>query len=242
MTGPPERGGPQVIPRPPDNRPGGPPPWAALAPEARRITVADLRRAFTGRTGAPSRVAGPLDSRPSAVLACFWEHEGSLEVLLTRRAGHLRHHRGEVAFPGGRSEPGESMVDTALREAAEEVGLDPAAVEVLGELDHLTTVTSRSFIVPLVALLPGRPEGLVPSPDEVDAILFVPVDELLLDEVFREERWTWSGPPSWGEPGRVERPIFFFEVVGDTIWGATAAMLRQLLGMALGIPVGIEHA
>lgn len=239
MTG---RGGPQVIPRPPDNRPGRPAPWADLDTEGRRITLDRLRSTFAGRVGAPSYVEAEEGVGPSAVLACFWEHEGATEVLLTRRSGHLRAHRGEVSFPGGRCDPGETPVEAALREAYEEVALDPATVEVLGELDHLMTVTSRSFIVPFVAVLPGRPEGLVPSPAEVDTVLFVPVDELLLDEVYREELWTWTTPPAWADRGQVERPIFFFELVGDTVWGATAAMLRQLLGLALQLPTGIDHA
>ncbi|MCB1260762.1 MAG: CoA pyrophosphatase, partial [Acidimicrobiales bacterium] len=120
--------------------------------------------------------------------------------------------------------PGESPVEGALREAFEEVALDPSSVEVIGELDHLQTFTSRSFIVPFVGLLPGRPT-LVPSPDEVDAVLHVPVRELLLDEVFREERWGL-------EP--LARPLWFFELVGDTVWGATAAMLRNLLALGTG--------
>jgi 8-oxo-dGTP pyrophosphatase MutT (NUDIX family) len=186
-------------------------------------------------------VEGTEEALPSAVLAAFWEHEGALEVLLTRRAGHLRAHRGEVAFPGGRSDPGESLVEAALREAEEEVGLDPSSVTVAGELDHLMTVTSRSFIVPFVATLPGRPAGLVANPSEVDTVLFVPVSELLLDEVYREEVWTWPSPPAWVDDGAVERSIFFFELVGDTVWGATAAMLRQLLGLALGVPTTIDH-
>src|SRR5439155_8384135 len=128
--------------------------------------------------------------------------------------------------------PGESLVNAALREAHEEVGLDPATVEVLGELDHLTTITSRSFIVPFVAVLPDRP-SLVPNPGEVDAVLHVPVAELLLDDVYREERWPFVTRPAWFPPdvpftpGADLRPIFFFELVGDTIWGATAAMLRH---------------
>jgi 8-oxo-dGTP pyrophosphatase MutT (NUDIX family) len=229
-----DRGGPQVIPRPPGNRPGRSAPWAPLAPAERTVTLDRLRATFTGRVGRPSAVEGIEEVRPSAVLACFWEHEGATEVLLTRRAGHLRAHRGEVSFPGGRSDPGEALVDAALREAHEEVGLDPASVEVLGELDHLMTVTSRSFIVPFVATVPARPDSLVANPSEVDAVLFVPVDELVLDEVYREELWTWTTPPTWAHPGEVERPIFFFELVGDTVWGATGAMLRQLLGLATG--------
>jgi 8-oxo-dGTP pyrophosphatase MutT (NUDIX family) len=235
------RGGQQVIPRPPANRPGRPAPWSALGNLDRVIDLERLRSAFTGRVGARSAVEGQEEVRPSAVLAAFWEHDGALEVLLTRRAGHLRAHKGEVAFPGGRSDPGETLEAAALREAFEEVGLDPSAVTVLGELDHLMTVTSRSFIVPFVATLAERPSRLVANPAEVDAVLHVPVSELLLDEVYREEVWTWSGPPAWVDEGVVDRSIFFFELVGDTVWGATAAMLRQLLGLALGVPTGIDH-
>ncbi len=226
------RGGPQVIPRPPGTRPGGPPPWAHLPPADRRFDLDRLRAAFAGRRGEPSEVEGTDDVRPSAVLAAFWEHEGTTEVLLTRRSAGLRAHSGEVAFPGGRVDPGESPADAAVREAVEEVGLDPASVELLGELDHLMTVTSRSFIVPFVAVLPGRPSGLVPNPGEVDAVLFEPVPELLQDDVYREERWTWDG---------AERGIYFFELVGDTLWGATAAMLRHLFGLALDLGTGIDH-
>jgi 8-oxo-dGTP pyrophosphatase MutT (NUDIX family) len=203
-----------------------------LAHEERRVDADALRAAFTGRRGAPSAVEGHEDVLPSAVLAAFWEHDGELEVLLTRRSQALRAHSGEVSFPGGRRDPGESLVDAALREASEEVGLDGAGVDVLGELDHLMTVTSRSFIVPFVALLRERPPNLVANPTEVDAVLFVPVGELLLDEVYREERWRWESE---------ERSIFFFDLVGDTVWGATAAMLRHLLGTALGLGTDIAH-
>ena len=166
--------------------------------------------------------------RPSAVLCALYDdEEGRATVVLTRRAQHLRTHRGEVSFPGGGAEPGD--VDhwaTAVRESVEEVGLDPAGLERLGELDHLRTVSGRSYIVPLVATLPARPE-LVADPREVERILHVPLDDLLAPGVYREELW--------GLP-QLERPIFFFEVPGDTIWGATAAMLRNLLLVSLGIP------
>jgi 8-oxo-dGTP pyrophosphatase MutT (NUDIX family) len=213
------------------------------------VTADDLRRAFVGRRGKPSFVEERSGIRGSAVLAPFYVEAGELWVVLTRRAWTLRAHTGEVSFPGGRVDPGETPVDAARREAMEEVGLDPAAVEVLGELDHLMTVTSSSFIVPHVALLPdGRPQ-LTPSPGEVDAVLHVPVAELLLDEVFREERWTFDVTPAWAPPAMlreregapIQRSIFFFELEGDTLWGATAAMLRHLLALALDLPVGIDH-
>jgi hypothetical protein len=99
---------------------------------------------------------------------------------------------------------------------------------VLGELDHLTTVTRRAYIVPVLGLLPGRPE-VTANPGEVDAVLFVPLAELLHPEVFREERW--------GDE-ELHRPVYFFELLGDTVWGATAAMLRQMLALLLGVDAG----
>jgi 8-oxo-dGTP pyrophosphatase MutT (NUDIX family) len=163
-------------------------------------------------------------ARGSAVLAAIYEHDGEAHVVLTRRAAALRVHGGEVSFPGGGQDPGEALADTARREANEEIALDPGSVELIGELDHLTTMTSNSFIVPYVGLLPGRP-ALTPSPAEVDAVLLVPLAELLAPHVFREERWHLFGS---------ERSIYFFELHGDTVWGATAAMVRQLLGLATG--------
>lgn len=155
----------------------------------------------------------------SAVLAPLYEHDGEVWLVLTRRSWHLRAHKGEIAFPGGRQDPGETLWETALREAWEEVDLDRSTVEHLGELDHLATVTSRSFIVPHVGLLPGRPE-LTANEDEVDGILHLPLSELLDPAIYRQERWGFAG---------VDRRIHFFELVGDTLWGATASVLVDLL-------------
>lgn len=183
--------------------------------------------------GAPPARRSPLDGtgvRASAVLAALYDdHLGRATVVLTRRAQHLRSHRGEVSFPGGGAEPHDAdLWATALRESHEEVGLDPATVERLGEIDHLRTVSGRSYIVPFVAALPGRPD-LVADPGEVERILLVPLADLLADGVYREEHW---GLPI------MERPIAFFEIEGDTIWGATAAMLRNLLVLVLGLHPG----
>lgn len=222
------RGGPQEIPRPDNWFPGGPPPWAHLEEPHRRIDPDRVRSVVpSGTRGRPSPVADQGAS-PSAVLVPLYPDDGGLHVVLTRRSWTLRTHRGEVSFPGGRSEPGEGPVDTALREAAEEVALDPAEVEPLGELDHLTTVTRRAYIVPVVALLPGRPV-LRPFDVEVDAVLHVPLAELLDRRTYREERW-----------GSVDlnRPVYFFELVGDTVWGATASLLRQLLARLCDVDPG----
>jgi 8-oxo-dGTP pyrophosphatase MutT (NUDIX family) len=218
------RGGAQSIPRPSASHPGGPAPWAdaVIDPAAFRLTAIREVLAEADPPG-PSRLEG-TGVRASAVLAPLYEHDDEVYVVLTRRAQHLRSHRGEVSFPGGGQDPGEDLRATALREAFEETQLDPSTVEIIGELDHLETVTSRSFITPYVGALPGRPH-LVPSPHEVEKILHVRLLDLVAPDVFREERWGLAP---------LDRPIYFFEVVGDTIWGATAFMLRNFLALVTG--------
>ena len=215
----PVRGGPQHIPRPPGTRPGDPAPWRTLEPEARHLTLDDIRRALDAAPPPASSPVEALTRSASAVLAPLYEHDGQTWVVFTRRSWHLRAHKGEVSFPGGRQEPGESLWDTAVREAWEEIDLDRSSVERIGELDHLSTISSRSFIVPYVGVLPGRPE-LTPNEHEVDAILHVPLAELLDPAIYRQERW--------GIPG-LDRRIHFFELVGDTLWGATGAIVVDLL-------------
>jgi 8-oxo-dGTP pyrophosphatase MutT (NUDIX family) len=219
------RGGDQIIPRPLTATAGRPAPWADLPPERRHPTLADVRRALAeaGPAWPSERETLPDIDRAAAVLAPLYEVDGELFVILTRRTWNLRSHSGEVSFPGGREDDGDgSLWETALRESREEIRLDTDAVEQIGELDHLATVTSRSFIVPYVGALPARP-AIEAAPAEVASILHVPVAELLDPAIYREERWAFP----WAE----DRPIFFFELVGDTVWGATAAMLRQLLGL-----------
>jgi 8-oxo-dGTP pyrophosphatase MutT (NUDIX family) len=216
-------GGAQEIPRPPDWRPGDPRPWVdAIGTDEFFATV---RSVYAGRVGAPAAVEGRPGIRRSAVLAAWYLRDDEPYVLCTRRSWNLRTHRGEVSFPGGGEEAGDaSLHETALREAWEEVGLDPASVEVLGELDHLTTVTSDRFIVPVVGLLDAPPVGLVAQESEVEQILEVPLSALLHPDAFREERWGSLG---------IDHPIAFFEIEGDTIWGATGAMLHQFLRTVL---------
>ena len=182
--------------------------------------------------GEPIVIDGPVpvaSPRQSAVLAALYEGDEGPTVILTRRSAHLRNHRGEVSLPGGRQEDEDpDLVTTALRETQEEIGLDPATVEVIGRLDRLSTFTSRSEVHPYVGVLPGPPGRLVAQPSEVERILHVPLADLLDPDAFHEERWTF--------PNGVDRPLFFYEIEGDTIWGATGRMLTQLLSIGLGLP------
>ncbi|MEQ9161437.1 MAG: CoA pyrophosphatase, partial [Ilumatobacter fluminis] len=147
------------------------------------------------------------------------------EVLLTRRSWEMRNHRGEISFPGGRIDPGETPTLAALREAHEEVGLEPAGVAVRGELSHLNTVASRSYIVPKVATidLPARPE-LTGQTMEVDRVLWVPLAELTRPDTYHSERW---------KLGPTDHVLHFFQLDDETIWGATARMLVDLLDRTL---------
>jgi 8-oxo-dGTP pyrophosphatase MutT (NUDIX family) len=179
---------------------------------------------------------------PAAVLAALFEEEGEARVVLTRRSPALRAHRGEVSFPGGRLEPGEEVVTGALREASEEVGLDPAGVALAGWLTPVVTFNSRSFIHPVVATLEGRPH-LSPNPAEVARVVDVALADLVADGVFDEERWPL--PP--GRPGPAGAadgtfPVWFFRARGELVWGATARMLYELCCLTLGVPTRWDEA
>jgi 8-oxo-dGTP pyrophosphatase MutT (NUDIX family) len=217
------RGGAQVIPRPAVWRLGGPPPWAGAVDEPLVLdaVVDAVSRQAASRPIAPA-FAG---AQTSAVLVALVDGDRGPDVLLTRRSAHMRTHRGEISFPGGRLDPDETPVHAALREAHEEVLLDPAMIDVVGELDHLNTMVSKSYIIPIVGRLAERPD-LRPGTDEVDRILCVPLADLRRADTYREERW--GTPP-------MDRPIHFFELDDETIWGATGRVLVDLLALAHGV-------
>ncbi len=162
--------------------------------------------------------------RPSAVLVLLADGaDGNAGVLLTRRSTELRNHAGQISFPGGRIDQGETEIQAALREANEEIGLDPAVVEVVGELDHLATIVSRSHIVPVVAHVPTQ-LALMPASPEVERVLWVPLAEFCRADTYRAEQWTvpWDSDAP-------ERVLYFFELDDETVWGATAHILIDLL-------------
>ena len=161
----------------------------------------------------------PGDTPAAAVLApLFEEDEGRVRLVLTKRPDTMPTHAGHIAFPGGRPDPADSgPVDTALREAQEEVGIDPGRVEVLGFLEPIDTVEFAPMVIPVVGRV-FSPVTLLPDEREVDKV-YTP----LLSELADSERW-WSIPwDSW--------EVWYYQLGSDTLWGATARMVRLLVGL-----------
>jgi 8-oxo-dGTP pyrophosphatase MutT (NUDIX family) len=164
-------------------------------------------------------IALPIDGlQPAAVLVPLIERPSGLTVLFTQRADQLRRHAGQVAFPGGRCEAGETAAVAALREAHEEVGLDPVLVRVAGLATPYRTITGY-HITPVVGFV-SAPPAFVPNPGEVAEVFEVPFAHLM-DPANHEQRHRQGppGPPRW-----------YWQIAWQdrVIWGATAGMVRGL--------------
>ena len=174
---------------------------------------------YAHRTDASVISVEGKDAREAAVLVLLYPHETSSALVLTARQPSLRDHSGQVSFPGGRREPGESMTEAALREGYEEVGLDPSAADVLGGLTPLYIPPSRFSVFPIVAATDHRPP-FIPQEEEVAALIEVPLPRLLTPDVRQ------SAPRVLGG-GRFEVP--YWALAGYEVWGATAMMLAEFV-------------
>jgi 8-oxo-dGTP pyrophosphatase MutT (NUDIX family) len=169
----------------------------------------------------------PDDCRHGAALLLLYPRHERAHVVLTVRDERMPQHAGQVSLPGGAVEPGESFAAAALREAHEEVGVDPSAVRVLGGLSPLHIPVSEFVLHPQVAVTSLRP-NLVRCSREVARILEVPVEQMNEPERVRVEVRTYRGR-------RYQVPYVLLE--GEKVWGATAMILSEFLS-ALGQPPG----
>ncbi|MDP8977207.1 MAG: CoA pyrophosphatase, partial [Actinomycetota bacterium] len=166
-----------------------------------------------------SQTAPPRAGRLAAALVLLGDCDGDLEVVYTRRRQELRHHPGQISFPGGRVEPGETVEQTALREAHEEIALDVATVELLGRLPATYIPPSRFWLQPVVARW-RAPHPLAAAEAEVAAVLRVRLSRLRDVGSWRMVRLSTRGD-SWA-----------WQLDADhLLWGATAVVTVSLLDM-----------
>ena len=192
-------------------------------PEALRIHI---QRLLAARS--PQMLPLPPGMRRAAVLVPLVQATGETALLLTKRSETVEHHKSQISFPGGGLEDGESPLDAALRETREEIGIPPADVEILGELDDEETAVSGFVVTPFVGIV-QQPSRLRLSPHEVRAVLQVPLSVLLDPRNVRTEVW---------KRGEDERLLIYFYTAGrEVIWGATARIIARFLDVAFGVPL-----
>ncbi|NCU81341.1 MAG: CoA pyrophosphatase [Acidimicrobiia bacterium] len=215
-------GGSQVIPRPNNYRTIDHNPFTNL--DTRALQSLDAVSAAVKAFKPDQILRQPLENaRPSAVLVGLFETSRGVEAILTRRSQEMTNHRGEISFPGGRLDAGETVVDAALRETYEEIGLLPSDARVVGELNGMATVVSNSHIVPVVARYASEPNFRAVN-SEVDRVFSVPLLELTQKDTYSQEHWVFSDR---------EFQINFFYLDDETIWGATARILFQVMMLAV---------
>jgi 8-oxo-dGTP pyrophosphatase MutT (NUDIX family) len=194
-----------------------------------------LRQPLPGKTAqmkmAPEGVNGELDRweevehyREAGVLLLLYPHRtnsrSELHLALTRRTEYPGAHSGQISFPGGRRENGETLEITALRETHEEVGVLPESLQIIRQLSPLYTPPSNFCIHPFVGFSATRPAFTL-EPKEVAELIETPLSLLLNPATCKQEIWKF---PTYGE-----RRVSFFDVFGHKVWGATAMMLSEFL-------------
>jgi len=189
-----------------------------------------------GVTGQKKMAPAPVDGqasrwkptdlcREAGVLLLLYPHatteaSPALHLVFIRRPEYPGAHSGQIAFPGGRREDGESLQQTALREAHEEIGVAPESVRILGRLSSLYTPPSNFCIYPYVAYTTRRPNFTLDA-REVAELIETPLYLLANSQIHKEEVWHFE---KYGQ-----RKIPYFEVFGHKVWGATAMILSEFL-------------
>jgi 8-oxo-dGTP pyrophosphatase MutT (NUDIX family) len=184
------------------------------------MKIEELAEITRQRLGARTRRIVPDGPLIKAAVLLPIVDRGEPMILFTKRTERVGHHKGQISFPGGVVDPTDaSLLDAALRECEEEIALPRAAVEPLGALDDTETVATSFVITPFVGLV-REPVAWQPDGDEIERVIEVPFTALVADGSFRIEMTNRNG---------VERPVYYFDYQGDTIWGATARILVHYL-------------
>ena len=161
-------------------------------------------------------------TRRSAVLILFYTYQGEIFTPLILRPKYDGVHAGQVAFPGGRMEKKDpNLIHTALREAQEEIGIKATDVKVLGQLTELFIPPSNFFVLPIIGILPYRPD-FYPDPREVEAVFEVTLEELKDEQIVGTMQMEVRGTP-------IDAP--FYQIQQHKVWGATAMMISELLAV-----------
>ena len=157
--------------------------------------------------------------KDAAVLIAIFEENGSWKIPLIKRVEDGKIHSGQIAFPGGKIEDGESVIEAAIREANEEIGIRIEDVEIIGTLSELVIPVSSYRVIPVIGKMKGG-QKFKKNPDEVQEIVIIEMDELKKKEVIKSEERTFNG---------VKVKIPFYEMNKEKIWGATAMILSELM-------------
>ena len=185
----------------------GPLPGAVAHEPLRAVPVGDVRPVFEHKS----------PPKPGSVLVLLYPDRGEIRFPLTKRPEYLGAHSGQVSFPGGKAEPGESALETALREGEEEIGVRAAHIEVLGTLTEFHVIPSNFMVTPVVGILRARPL-FVPDPVEVVRIIEGTISGVIDENAVSVREITAA------RVYRLNAPHFLIE--DEVVWGATAMMLN----------------
>ncbi len=171
------------------------------------------------------RQAAASGFRRAAVLIPLYETAAGLHVLLTKRTDRVPTHKGQISFPGGGFLDSDGDLQaTALRESSEEIGLAPDDVRLVGVLDDTLSTVSGYLVRPFVGFIP-HPYTFRLDGYEIERVISLPLLPLMTESMFREETWNRNGNP---------HTVYFYEYGGDTIWGLTARILRDMVQILSG--------